>query len=177
MISIAARKETARRFSTAAFPRGPRRRRQVLLQPLPNKQLPQGTQSTQSGSVNRPRTKVHGCLGCSMGSHYPQTNISIEMSLVNMAVSQLLTPYNLQRRWAHKLFHVQCGQRRPNHTSPNVPHRNQECSRWAQNAKGQPSHNPQLASLYVASPRVLSAIDLMQLLKLKRDCVLMCVAG
>lgn len=83
--------------------------REGKCKPLQNKQLPQCTQSTQSGSVNRPRTKVQGCLGCSMGSHYPQTNISIEMSLVNMAVSQLLTPYNLQRRWAHKQFHVQRG--------------------------------------------------------------------
>lgn len=29
------------------------------------------------------------------------------MSLVNMSVSQLLMPYNLQRRWAHKQLHVQ----------------------------------------------------------------------
>lgn len=42
--------------------------------------------------------------------------------------------------------------------------------------KGSPSHNPHLAILYAPSPRVLSAIDLMQLLKLKGDCVLTCVA-
>lgn len=43
--------------------------------------------------------------------------------------------------------------------------------------KGSPSHKPYLAIFYAPSPRVLSAIDLMQLLKLKGDCVLTCVAG
>ena len=98
------------------------------------------------------------------------------MSLVNMAVSQLLTPYNLQRRRAHS-FVYNVAREDPVTPAQMLYTEIRNVQDGLKMQKGSPSHNPHLAILYAPSPRVLSAIDLMQFLKLKGNCVLTCVAG